>query len=767
MEHRSAARGAITAVLILLAAAASAGADGLIVVSDHGRLPDGHFPFAPLEVTFHRVSVAIQGAVAVTTVDQEFFNPRDARLEGTYIFPLPEGAHIDRFTMDVNGSPRDAELLPADKARALYEEIVRKMRDPALLEYAGRGAFKVRIFPIEPRSSKRIRITYTELLRNDGGLFQYVYPLNTEKFSAAPIRQVSVKVTLEGAEPLKSVYCPTHDAEVRRDGARRAVVGWEASGDRPDRDFKVIFSRAEGPIGMNIITSRAAGEDGYFLLLASAGALPANASAMPKDVTFVLDTSGSMADGKLDQARRALRYCLETLNAGDRFEIIRFATDTEHLFGALLPASTENRDRARGFIDGLRAAGGTAIQDALGEALALRKEGGSGGSGGAPRPCYVVFMTDGLPTIGETREDPLVDGVRAAARGARLFTFGIGTDVNAHLLDRISAESRGASQYVLAGEDIEVALSAFAAKVREPVLADLALSTSNASVHITGMYPARLPDLFAGEMLTVFGRYSGSGTAVVKITGTVNGERRQYSAEARFPEREPDNPFVPRLWAVRRVGWLLDEMRMHGESTELVTEVVALARRFGIITPYTAFMVMEDEERRAVPQALRSFQELEDDAAVRGAAEKRLDSVKREAASESSRSGKAAVDNAMALRDLKDSWNEAQAAPAAGFAKAPAGGGGPTALPRGFRAQQAANYASQVRILAGRAFYLNAGVWTDSTAQAKNARQVKVRFGSKEYFSLAAADSAAVQWLSLGNNVDLVIDGTLYSVRDE
>ena len=260
------------AFLAFLAAAvfpAALAADGFIVVPDPPHHVVGHFSFAPLQVTFHKVTVEVKDLVAVTTVDQEFYNPNDAQLEGTYLFPLPAGAHIDRFSLDINGRMMEAELLPAEKARAIYEDIVRRAKDPALLEYAGRDAFKVRIFPIEPRSRKRVRITYTELLKSDAGLVEYVYPLNTEKFSSAPLEAVSVVVTLDGKQPLKTVYCPSHDADVRRHGERKAVVGWEARDAWPDTDFKVVFSRTPDPLGIDLVTHRPAGAQGTFLLMIS------------------------------------------------------------------------------------------------------------------------------------------------------------------------------------------------------------------------------------------------------------------------------------------------------------------------------------------------------------------------------------------------------------------------------------------------------------------------------------------------------------------
>jgi Ca-activated chloride channel homolog len=734
-------------------------ADGFIVVDDPPRPLPGHFGFAPLEVSYHRVTVAITDLVAVTSVDEEFVNPGDRRLEGTYIFPLPDGAHIDRFSMDIDGTMHDAELLPADKARALYEEIVRKALDPALLEYAGRGAFKLRVFPIEPHSRKRVRISYTQLLRDDGGLVEYVYPLNTEKFSAAPVRDVSVKVTIDGRERLKSVYCPTHPAEVRRDGERRAVVGWEARDAWPDTDFKVILSRTANPLGIDLLASTAAAGPGYFMLLASPGITTDRSAVQPKDICFVLDTSGSMAGAKLEQAKKALAFCLANLSPEDRFEIVRFSTEAEPQMGGLVQASPANVGRAGRLVDGLRPIGGTAVGDALDAAIGLRGRGAPD----AARPFMIIFLTDGLPTVGETREEALVDQVRKTGSAARVFCFGIGTDVNTHLLDRISEQSRGASQYVLPAEDIEVKVSRFFTRVREPVLSNITLSFTNPGIRVTQVLPRELPDLFNGDMLVVFGRYTGSGPSAAKITGTFAGRPHVFTADVLFPGTEPGNGFVPRLWATRRVGALLDEMRLHGESAELRDEVIVLAREFGIVTPYTAYLILEDEAARGVPRALRTFQELEADSSARDAAKSSMDSVRREAASEESRSGRLAVENSLAVREMKSGTTLGQASRPEGLdkllpAQPPAGAG--------YRAAQARNYARQVRVVNGRAFYQNGPAWTDSTAQARRGLKNRtVRFSSPEYFEILKRHPEAAAWLSLGDTVDVVVDDTLIQVR--
>src|SRR6266480_3027062 len=325
--------------LLVLRGISQSRGDGFIVIEHPIYVPPTHFPFAALEVTSHQVNVKIDGQVAITSIDQEFYNPNDQRLEGFYMFPVPKGAHLDKFSMEIGGKSVDAELLPAEKARGIYEDIVRKMRDPALLEYAGRDLFKVRIFPIEPRSRKPIKISYTELLHSDGGTVTYSYPLSTEKFSARPIKSLSVKVEVTTEQPLASVYSPSHKVEIKRNGANRAVIGYESKDEKPDTDFQLVYNSEARDVGLSLITHKPAGEDGYFLLLA-APTTAKKTKPTPKDVVFVVDTSGSMAGAKLQQAKKALEFCVENLNGEDRFEIVRFSTEAEPLFGKLVDANS-------------------------------------------------------------------------------------------------------------------------------------------------------------------------------------------------------------------------------------------------------------------------------------------------------------------------------------------------------------------------------------------------------------------------------------------
>ena len=331
-------------IFALLLGAQAAVADGFIIVerpvpvlpSHRHPVPRPIHQYLPLEVKNHFVSVKIEGQVAVTSVDQVFYNPSGRRLEGTYLFPIPVGAEIDKFEMDVNGEMMEAELLDAGKARKIYEDIVRRAKDPALMEYAGQGLFKVRIFPIEPRSEKRVKLKYTQVLKRDGRLVDYTYPLNTEKFSSRPVGEVSIKVEVKSEGGIKSIYSPSHEVEVTRKGEKRAVVGFEEKNTRPDSDFKLLFATDDqdaDAIGLEMLSyaDRKGADAGHFMMLVSPGAWEGEARIIPKDIVFVLDSSGSMRTKKLDQAKAALDFCLDNLNPGDRFEIVRYSTEAEPL----------------------------------------------------------------------------------------------------------------------------------------------------------------------------------------------------------------------------------------------------------------------------------------------------------------------------------------------------------------------------------------------------------------------------------------------------
>jgi Ca-activated chloride channel family protein len=695
-------------------------ADGIIIPEPPPNRPIVDVPY--LTIKYHHVTVTIEDQVATTHVDQVFVNEARYEIEGTYLFPLPEEAAISDFSMWVDGQKMEGQVLKRDEARRIYEDIVRRRRDPALLEYVGRDAFQASIYPIPPGGERRIEIEYSQILPMDNGLVEYSYPLNTEKFSPRPLEDVVVNVTVHSNEPLKAIYSPSHSVDVERNGDYDATVGYEESNVRPDRDFVLYYTVSPDDVGLNLLSYKPdSGSDGFFLLLAAPKVAIETQQVIAKDVILVLDVSGSMRGDKIAQAKEALNFVLDNLNAEDRFNIIAFSTSTSPYAHSLVAA--DERGEARDFVDRLEAGGSTDINRALLEALAMAE---------TDRPTILIFLTDGLPTVGEMNVDRIIGNVGdAAADNVRIFPFGVGYDVNTTLLDTIAQNQRGASGYVRPEEAIDEKVSAFYAKVSTPLLANVSIDFGG--IDVTDVYPYPLPDLFAGTQLVVVGRYRDGGETTLSLGGEVNGNPQNFGySGVRFSSGGGDE-FIARLWATRKIGYLLQQIRLHGEEGELVNEIVDLSIRYGIITPYTSFLVEETD--RALSEAGRQgiAQEVQ-------------------AAAPADASGGAAVERSVGEKALSG-------------AEAPAA---PTLLPgvENAATDQYGNQISPVQYVGDRTFVLNDGVWTDTTFDPDRMEPVPVSFGSDDYFALLAAHPEWGRYLALGDHVIVVLDGAAYEVRE-
>jgi Ca-activated chloride channel family protein len=547
-------------------------------------------PLQPAELTSLEVRTEIEGQVATTSLDETFRNPNDMRVEGSYLFPLPPNAAVRDLSLFIDGKPVKCEVVEAAKARKIYEDIVRQARDPALLEYVDRDLIKIRIFPIEPHQERRIQFKYSQVLKREVGLTEYAFPLAAPQDATRAIGHLRLSGSIRSDQAIGSVYSPTHTMDFRRPDEKSATFEIEKKNAAGGRDLKIYYSTSEKDLGAALLTYRETGEKGYFLLLVS----PARAAAekrtvIPKDVTFVFDTSGSMRGEKIQQARDALKFCLKSLRPEDRFRIVRFSTDTENFSDDAKQATPDNIERAVKFVEGFDATGGTAIGDAMREALKGKSEEG--------RPSLIVFLTDGQPTVGETDVNRLLAGVTEQNQAhRRIFCFGAGYDVNTKLLDRLAEDNGGAADYVAPAEDIEVKVSSFFRKVADPVMTDVSLDFGK--IKVSEYQPRGLPDLFAGSQTTVVGRYEESGNATVVLKGHEGKEERVFEYNVKFPEESKEADFLPRLWAIRRVGYLVEQIRAHGENAELKDEVVSLGKKFAIATPYTSLLVTEDEPVR-------------------------------------------------------------------------------------------------------------------------------------------------------------------------
>ncbi|MGD8736576.1 MAG: VIT domain-containing protein [Anaerolineae bacterium] len=720
-----------TALAIMLLAAliiipsVPAQADGIIIPEPPPGIPIVDVPF--LTIKYHRVAVTIEDQVATTHVDQVFINDGDFEVEGTYIFPLPEEAAIGEFSMWVDGEKLEGQILERDEARRIYEDIVRRRRDPALLEYVGRNAFQASIYPIPPGGERRVELEYSQVLDLDNGLVEYVYPLNTEKFSNRPLEEVTVNVTIRSQEPLKAIYSPSHDVDVVRESDSRALIGYEEYDVKPDRDFILYYTVSAEDVGVNLLTYKPDAEgNGFFLLLAAPKVEVDTRQVIAKDVILVLDISGSMRGEKIEQAKEALAFVLDNLHEEDRFNIIAFSTSTRSYARDLVPA--DERGEARDFVSRLEANGSTDINRALLEALAMVD---------SERPAILIFLTDGLPTVGEIDPDQIIENVGdTAPDNARIFPFGVGYDVNTFLLDKIAQNHRGISGYVRPEEEIDEKVSAFYAKVSTPLLSDLEIDFG--SIEVEDIYPYPLPDLFAGTQLVVAGRYRGGGDTTITLEGWVGDSRQTFRYADQTFQRQGGEEFLGRLWATRKIGYLLEQIRLHGEERELIDEIIDLSVRYGIITPYTSFLVEETE------LALRE----------EGRSEL-ADAVEAEATQVAPAWGEAAVNRSVQEKALSQA--EAPMAAPSGLSTG-AGSGGEMMGPD-------ESAASPVQYVGDKTFVLHDGVWTDTTFDPDKMEPVAVSFGSDDYFALIAAQPGWGRYFALGDHVIVVAAGTAYEVR--
>lgn len=571
-------------VLAALAAVSSnASAQGLLIPRDES--------VPPLALKRHTVEFEITDNGAVTHVTQVFENHTSTPLEATYYFAVPPGAVTTDFALWMNGERIRGEVLARDEARQIYENIVRRTRDPGLLEYVDGELFQASIFPVPPNGEQTVEIEFANVLDREANVLHYRYPIHESASREIPLLVVAGDIAT--SHPIASIYSPYHAIdESIRSGGRAARVTMEESGAGVAHDFELYIGLTGDDVGFSLLTHDADdGGDGYFMLTIAPSPELEDLEVLPKQVTLVVDTSGSMAGDKIEQARAMLRYCVENLEDGDTFQIIGFSSSVSPAFEEPVPATRENRRRAMAYIDGLRARGNTNISEALSRAM---RDPAS-----AERPHSILFVTDGLPTEGETDVDAIL---AIAQRGVsdgdrRVFAFGLGYDVNARLLDGLARRGRGETGYVRPNEDLSDKVGEFYDSVGAPLLTQIELDFGG--VRVDEVYPNPLPDLYRDRDITVFGRYRADHSGAIVVRGRAAGREwvQEYGADF-AAVRDSDTSFVGNLWARRRVDALLFEIEEQGQTQRRVDQVVALATEWGIVTPYTSYLAVDPSERR-------------------------------------------------------------------------------------------------------------------------------------------------------------------------
>lgn len=568
-------------VLLLLAGADSARGHGLLIPAEKS--------IPPLAMLRHEVTIAIEDQAAVTRVEQTFRNHTERELEATYVFPVPRGGSATRFSLALDGKQVQGELVDAGNAKAIYSEMVRRSQNPGLLEYVGNDVFQLKVFPVPARKDVRVSLSYTAELAREAGVVEYVYPLKTDGKATHALEKFSVTATVKSQHGVQSIYSPTHAIAVQRANNREATVVFQQQQTLLDKDFRLLFTLGTREVGLTALTHRPAGAaKGHVMLLLSPQVERPKEAVQPRDVVLVLDVSGSMAGRSIEQAKAALKFVLDRLGDQDRFAMIAFSDRVNRFGDKLWDSSAASVTLAKQWVDSLQAVCGTNINDALQAALEMRPDG-------AERTYTIIFFTDGQPTVGETNAQKIVANVTARnSAGTRMFTFGVGHDVNATLLDQLAQATRAASVYVRPGEDIEAKVSSLYQKISQPVLVNLRLDVGPGVV-IDEMYPPKLPDLFHGGQVMVLARYLGHGKVKVTLRGTLGKEEKSFDDEIDFPRQTGGGrELVETIWARRKIGFLLDQIRAHGEQKELVDGVVTLAKAHGIATPYTSYLIVPD-----------------------------------------------------------------------------------------------------------------------------------------------------------------------------
>jgi Ca-activated chloride channel homolog len=539
-----------------------------------------------LAIESQKVDVRINNGVAVTTVTQVFRNSAAQPLEALYTFPVPREASVSNFSMWINGKEVIGEVLERQQARQIYQQVTRVDRkDPGLLEQVDHKTFEMRVFPVPARGTQQVQITYYQPVDYDSGFGTYVYPLEMDEAASRLSGELSLMVDVKSEIPLKRTWSPSHgDALVTAEMEKgRYRAGIEQAQGNLDRDFVLVYELERERMGLNLVTSRAAGDDGYFMLLVTPGA----AYDEPRkqvNVTYVLDVSGSMnTAGKLDVARQAALAGLKAMREGDTFNIIAFNIAPTSLAPQPLAVNEENRQRALDFLQSLEGRGGTDIVPALEQALTMQ----------VPQARNAVLLLSDGQATDVNEHSAFIAAVRRSSAGTRIFSFGIGNEINRPLLDRLAVETGGLADYLSGQDEVQRKIGLMQRKLASPAAEKLSLRIDG--VEISDLCPPQLPNLHRGQQLALLGRYRGAGEGKLTLTGDILGKRETLTAKLDFPQTDADNPEIERMWAWRKVDGLLGQVREQGESADVKQQVVSLGTKYSIVTPYTAFLVLENE----------------------------------------------------------------------------------------------------------------------------------------------------------------------------
>jgi Ca-activated chloride channel family protein len=615
------------------------------------------------------------------------------------------------------------------------------MKDPALLEYTDQRLFKSSIFPIEPKKSRKVELSYAQIIKYSDGNYRFLLPV--AQSGEGQIDEFHLKFRIEMDEAIDNIYSPTHDIDIQRENEREVLVTMEADHLEGNQDFILYFSPADKAINGSLLTFRPRTDrDGYFIFIASPRFGLEEDRYIAKDVIFVVDVSGSMQGEKIKQAKDALLFCVGSLRPSDRFEIISFSSTINEFQGRLKEAGPDEVENARYFIENLSASGGTNMNEALMQALKLTVKSGK-------RPTSIVFLTDGLPTEGITDIKNIVQNVNDAnPNGIRIFNFGVGYDVNTFLLDKLALDTQGSSNYVKPSENIESEVSTFFAKISNPVLTDIGIDFGEANA--VEVYPVKLSDLFKGQRLIVAGRYRRAGKTTVILGGLQGEQRQKFSYHFSFDRREKDNDYIAKLWANRKVSHLLNQIRFQGENQELIESIKALGLEYGIVTPYTSYLVTEQERELADIETRMESGEA-------SATSRRMKLIQN-AREEKAEQDEETVGGSAFYQALSAAPAEAEKASGKGAVLSS------RMTKKMASAEKSYHMILTIRRIGDKTFQLKNGVWSELSLSDKEVPDRVVNFLSEDYFRLINDDPELSKILAVGEQIQFRWKNKIYKI---
>jgi Ca-activated chloride channel family protein len=562
------------------------------------------------------VKAEISGFLARVVVTQEFENPFKDKIEAVYTFPLSQNAAVDDMTMRVADRTVRGKIMRREQAQAVYEAAKAAGHVASLLDQERPNIFTQSVANIMPGENVTVMISYVETLKYEDGSYQFSFPtvVGPRYIPGAPIgkqgggwapdttkvpdaskitplvtpegtrsgHDISIEVMVDAGVPIDGIQSTLHEVAVERPNNHCATVQLKEKAVIPNKDFILKYDVAGRKIEDAVLIHRSE-KGGFFTMILQPPERVAVEDVTPKEIVFVLDTSGSMSGFPIEKAKEAMKLALDGLYPQDTFNLITFAGDTRILFSEPVPATPENLRQAQQFLASRQGSGGTEMMKAIRAALDP--------SDAADHIRIVCFMTDGyvgndMEIISEVQKHP----------NARVFSFGIGSSVNRFLLDKMAEHGRGEVEYVTLSDDGSAAARRFHERIRTPLLTDISIDWGG--MPMAEVYPKRLPDLFSAKPVVVFGRYLGSGRGLIRLRGNMTGRRFAREIPITLAESEPQHDVLATLWARAKIDDLMGKdylgIQRGTARDDIREEITQLGLQYRLMTQFTSFVAVEE-----------------------------------------------------------------------------------------------------------------------------------------------------------------------------